>query len=412
MKQDSQSRVQRQDRFDESAAAIKARKLAACLSDAFPQPGARSFNLSRFTLSRERRGWFASRLTFIKAYLMGFCLAAVLVTLNTGCFKMAVPQERQLPVMLWPDPPEIPRIIFVDSLSRAEDMGIVEGPVKSFMRFLIGRAETPMVNPHGLTVDAQGRLYVVDHFRKKVHVYDPAGKKYFLFPDKGAGFVSPIDIAIDNKRGRIYVSDSAEAVVKVFSREDGKAAGEIRSGGMGRPTGLAVNEATDELLVVDTVNSGILRYSLADHALKGVVGMEGSEKGRFHSPTHIAVSPAGEIFVTDSLNFRVQVLAPDGKFIRTFGAAGDSPGYFSRPKGVAVDSDGNIYVVDALFDNVQVFDREGRLLMFFGKSGKGYGEFWLPSGIFIDSRDRIHVSDSYNKRVQIFQYLKDGELPE
>lgn len=344
--------------------------------------------------------------------ILAVCMALGLVTLNTGCFKMAVPEDRPLPVILWPLPPDIPRVSFVNSLSRPEDMGIVEGALKSFLRFLAGRAETPMVNPHGLEVDAEGRLYVVDQFLKKIHVYDAKEKRYFLLPDKGEAFISPIDIAIDNKRGRIYVSDSAQAVVRVFSKEGFQPAGEIRSGGLGRPTGIAVNEATGELLVVDTLNSAILRFSLSDLGLKGVIGIEGSEAGRFHSPTHIAVSASGQILVTDALNFRVQVLSPQGKFVSTFGAAGDSPGYFSRPKGVAVDSDGNIYVVDALFDNVQVFDREGRLLMSFGKPGNAYGEFWLPSGIFIDSKDRIYISDSYNKRVQIFQYLKEGEIPQ
>jgi DNA-binding beta-propeller fold protein YncE len=352
------------------------------------------------------------KLEKLRTYPAVLLMLAGLATLNTGCFKMAVPEERALPVMLWPLPPEIPRISFVNALSRPEDLNIANGPVKRFLRYLAGRAETPLANPHGLAVDARGRLFVVDHFLKKVHVYDPKAKRYFLFPEQGAALVSPIDIAIDNKRGRLYVSDSAEAVVRVYTLDGARPAGEIRGGGMERPTGIAVNEATDELLVVDTLNSVILRFSLADHGLKGIVGRAGQETGRFHSPTHLSVSPGGQIFVTDSLNFRVQVLAADGTFIRTFGAAGDSPGYFSRPKGVAVDSDGNIYVVDALFDNVQVFDAMGRLLMSFGSPGKAYGEFWLPSGIFIDSRDRIYVSDSYNKRVQVFQYLKEGELPQ
>ena len=348
----------------------------------------------------------------MRRYLSAMALAVVIATLNSGCFKMAVPEDRALPVILWPDPPEIPRISFVNSLSRQEDMGIVDGPVKSFWRFLAGHAETPLSNPHGVAVDVEGRLYVVDHFLKKIHVFDPKEKRYFLFPEQGPAFVSPIDIAIDDKHGRIYVSDSAEAVVRVFNKSDRKPVGEIRSGGLGRPTGIAVNPLTDELLVVDTLNAGILRYALDDNRLKKVVGAEGSDKGRFHSPTHIAVAPDGRILVTDSLNFRVQILDPQGGFVGSFGAAGDSPGRFSRPKGVAADSDGNIYVVDALFSNVQVFDREGRLLMAFGKTGNAYGEFWLPTGIAIDSRDHIYVSDSYNKRVQVFQYLKDGELPQ
>jgi len=338
-------------------------------------------------------------------------LTAGLAILNAGCVNMVMPEKRPAPVIIWPKPPDIPRISFVNSISRPEDMGITESAFQGFLRYLAGRPETPIVNPYGLAVDAENRLYVVDYYLKKIHVYDQTERKYRSLSENEAALVSPIAIAVDDKRGRIYVTDSAQALVRIFDKAGGQALGEIRSGGMGRPTGIAVNAATGELLVVDTVNSGILRYSLNDHRLKGIIGLEGNEIGRFHSPTHIAVSRGGNIFVTDSLNFRIQVFNPEGGFMRSFGAPGNSPGYFSRPKGVAVDSDGNIYVVDALFDNVQVFDKEGRLLMSFGNPGKELGEFWLPSGIFIDSKDLIYISDSYNNRVQIFQYLKDGELP-
>jgi DNA-binding beta-propeller fold protein YncE len=342
---------------------------------------------------------------------IALCLAAGLLVINAGCFKIAVPEKEPTPVLLWPEPPEIPRISFVNAISRPEEMGIESGVFRNFFRYLAGKADTPLVNPHGVTADPEGRLYVVDHFLRKIHVYDPGGKRYSAFPGKEAALVSPIGIAVDDKRGRIYVSDSAGGVVRIFAREGWKPAGEIRGGEMGRPTGVAIHAANDELLVLDTLHSGILRFSLADHRLKGIIGREGNAEGTFHSPTHIAVSRAGNILVTDSLNYRVQIFTPGGRFLRGFGAAGDGPGYFSRPKGVAADSDENIYVVDALFGNVQVFDKEGRLLMAFGKPGHGFGEFWLPSGIFIDGRDRVFVSDSYNKRVQIFQYMKGGELP-
>ena len=345
-------------------------------------------------------------------YFIALCLAAGLLVFLAGCFKGAVQEKGPTPVILWPEPPEIPRIHFLKAISRPEDMGIENGVIRNFFRYLAGKVDALMVNPHGVTVDAEGRVYVVDHFQRKIHVFDPGGKRYSVFPEKNGALVSPIGVAVDDKRGRIYVSDSAAGAIKIFNREGGKPAGEIRGGEMGRPTGVAVHAAKDELLVLDTVHSGILRFSLADHRLKGIVGKEGEGEGSFHAPTHIAVSRSGDILVTDSLNYRVQVFDPEGKFLRGFGAPGDGPGTFSRPKGVAADSDGNIYVVDALFANVQIFDKEGRLLMAFGKHGQGFGEFWLPSGIFIDGRDRIFVSDSYNKRVQIFQYMKEGELPQ
>jgi len=347
-----------------------------------------------------------------KRYATAVCLAMVFLIQASGCFKMAVEKREPLPDLIWPKAPEIPRIKFVNSISGSEDAGLADGALKRFFRFFIGKEEIPMINPHGLEADTDGNLYVVDNFLRKIHVFDTKGNRRYLFPEKGATLLSPIDLAIDNRRGRIYVTDSAGVAVEVFTKKGAGVVAEIRSGSMERPTGIAVNEKTDELLVVDTINSSILRFDLEDHSLKGIIGMEGQETGRFHSPTHISVSPDGNILVTDSLNFRVQVFTPEGGFIKSFGSSGDSPGYFSRPKGVAVDSDGNIYVVDALFDNVQIFDKDGRLLMSFGGSGHGYGEFWLPSGIFIDGRDRIYVSDSFNRRVQIFQYLKGGELSE
>jgi DNA-binding beta-propeller fold protein YncE len=276
--------------------------------------------------------------------------------------------------------------------------------LKRFLRFLKGSKGRSIVTPYGVEVGPDGKLFVVDTFNRYIHVFDQSKKAYYIFPREGTTFIFPIDIALD-REGNIYVSDSKEAVIKVLNR-DGKYVGEIGRGLLRRPTGIAVNERTGELLVVDTLNSQIIRFDLESHKFKGLIGRNGSEAGMFHYPTNIFVSRDGLIFVSDSLNFRIQIFTPRGEFLKVFGKPGDSPGYFARPRGVAVDSDGNIYVVDALFDVIQIFDRDGRLLMDFGGPGHGYGEFWLPSGIFIDSRDRIYVSDSYNKRVQVFQYMK------
>jgi DNA-binding beta-propeller fold protein YncE len=277
------------------------------------------------------------------------------------------------------------------------------------MKFFKGEVSKSITNPYGITMDPEGRLYVVDTFSKLVHVIDENNGTYSTFPRGKSSLVSPIGIAVDN-RGNIYVSDSKEAVVKVFRKQGKEYSGELGKGLLNRPTGLSFNKKTDELLVVDTKNSEIIRYDINNYSVKGIIGKEGNSEGLFHNPTNIFTSGEGKIFVTDSLNFRIQVFAPDGEFIRSFGKAGDRPGYFARPKGLAVDSDGNIYIVDALFDNIQIFNAEGKLLMDFGRPGSDYGEFWLPSGLFIDVNDRIYVSDSYNKRVQVFQYMKGNEF--
>lgn len=342
---------------------------------------------------------------------MKYYVAIILLILSTtGCFRQAVEVKAPLPDISWPKPPENPRIRFVNSIAGPEDLNISEGAFKSFIRFLSGpKEEDGLVSPYGIETDIEGRLFVVDSTKNCVHVFDKGKSVYYTFPQRETSFMSPIDIAID-ERGNIYVSDSKDAVVKIFKDSGKEYAGEIGRGFLKRPTGIAVNEKTNELLVVDTLNSVIIRYGLEDYRLKGTIGRKGKDREMFNSPTNISVSGDGYIFVSDSLNFRVQIFTPDGEFFNYFGKPGDSPGNFSRPRGIALDSDGNIYVVDALFDNVQIFDRAGRLLLAFGGPGNKYGELWLPSGIFIDKNDNIYISDSYNQRVQIFKYIKEGDL--
>jgi len=336
-------------------------------------------------------------------------LAAAIFLGPAACVKDTPIAREPLPDIVWPKPPEIPRIRFVAAVSKPQDLQIRPGVFRRFFDYLTGKTEVPMVAPYGVETDSRGRLYVVDTFLRAVHVFDVKDSAYYLFPSDQANLVSPIDIAIEKAGGRIYVSDSKEGVVKIFKDAGKNFAGEIGKGLLERPTGIAVNQKTSELLVVDTLKATIFRFDLAGYQLKGKFGGSGKAQGELNFPTNICVNSDGIIFASDSLNFRIQVFTPDGKFLRGFGSIGSGPGHFSRPKGIAVDSDGNTYVVDGIFDNVQIFDRESRLLMAFGRPGNGDGEFWLPTGIFIDRDDRIYVSDSYNKRVQIFQYLKGDD---
>lgn len=336
-------------------------------------------------------------------------MAVSLVIFLSGCFSEVVKVREPLPDIIWPKPPADPRLRFVNSVSKPADLNIRMGKFNKLIRFIKGEKETSIVHPYGITTDNEGRMYVVDTSNRFVHVFDAQRNEYYVFPEKDDSLISPIDIAVDT-RGYIYVTDSKDAVVKIYKEHGRKYVKEIGTGLFERPTGIALNKQTGEILVVDTKSSQVIRLDMQSHRFKGNIGDEGNIQGSFHSPTNIFVAGDGTIYISDALNFRIQIFTPEGKFISAFGKAGDGPGYLARPRGVAADSDGNIYVVDALFDNVQVFDKKGRLLTAFGRAGYDYGEFWLPSGIFIDSNDRIYVSDSYNNRVQIFQYMKVTDL--
>jgi sugar lactone lactonase YvrE len=134
------------------------------------------------------------------------------------------------------------------------------------------------------------------------------------------------------------------------------------------------------------------------------IGQSGSGDGQFNFPTELKLQ-GQELAVVDAMNFRVQLLQPDGSFQASLGQNGDSTGTTFRPKGIAVDSEGHYYVVDGLWGIVQVFDRGGRLLYYFGSRGAAPGNFQLPAGVFIDPDNRIYVVDSFNRRIQVFRYF-------
>jgi len=138
-----------------------------------------------------------------------------------------------------------------------------------------------------------------------------------------------------------------------------------------------------------------------------VLENRGSAPGEFRFPSFATLDNNGRLYVTDQMNFRVQVFDAEGNFLNEFGKAGNVPGTFARPKGVALDSEGHIYVADAAFNNVQIFDAEGQILLAFGGMGFGEGELRLPTGIYLDGHDRIYVVDKLNSRIQAYEYLPE-----
>jgi DNA-binding beta-propeller fold protein YncE len=172
-----------------------------------------------------------------------------------------------------------------------------------------------------------------------------------------------------------------------------------------QPTGIAYNSERKEIWVIETKAHCITVLNENGGFIKRI-GSRGNAPGEFNYPTHIWIDRKGYIFVTDALNFRIQMLDFEGTVLSVFGEAGDGSGFLARPKGIATDSFGNIYVADALFHVVQVFDIKGNYLYKFGNQGHGNGEFWMPMGIYIDDKNYIYVADTYNARVQVFQLIQ------
>ncbi|HET7340505.1 MAG TPA: peptidyl-alpha-hydroxyglycine alpha-amidating lyase family protein [Methylomirabilota bacterium] len=168
----------------------------------------------------------------------------------------------------------------------------------------------------------------------------------------------------------------------------------LRSWGEGvfrRPHG--VHMAPDDTLWLTDDGDHTVRHCTLDGKLLLTLGVPGKPAAYlggqpFHRCTHTALSPRGELYVSDGYgNARVHKYAPDGRLLRSWGEPGTDPGQFNIPHNIACDAEGWVYVADRENHRVQVFDGDGR-----------FQTQWInmhrPSGLFRDPRDgRFYVGE-------------------
>jgi DNA-binding beta-propeller fold protein YncE len=180
--------------------------------------------------------------------------------------------------------------------------------------------------------------------------------------------------------------------VSVFETGTGKEPGQLNF-----PRGLAVDSAGN-IFVADSNNDRLQKYSTAGNFLN-VIGKRGQGQGEFVEPGGIAIDPNGNIYVADVSNNRVQKLKPDGSFL----AEWKGPEGGIQPRDIAIGPDNLIYVVDQGHSRVVKFDPNGKVLLVWGIPGRGDGELAGPTSVAVDGKNnRVYVADPTNKRIQIF----------
>jgi hypothetical protein len=131
-------------------------------------------------------------------------------------------------------------------------------------------------------------------------------------------------------------------------------------------------------------------------------GRPGSADGRFDSPRQLGVAPAGQVYVADTINHRIQAFSGDGDFLGGWGGPGTGDGEFTNPFGVAIAADGDVFVTD-LRHRVQRFDGAGIFKNAWGEFGTATGQFDTPNGVAVDGGGNVLVADTNNDRVQRFR---------
>ena len=169
-------------------------------------------------------------------------------------------------------------------------------------------------------------------------------------------------VAVDSK-DRIYVFNRGEHPVVVFDREGNF----ITSWGEGvftRAHGLSI-DAEDNLYCTDDGDHTV-RKCTTDGKVLLTIGIPNRPApfmsgNPFHRCTHTALSPKGEIYVSDGYgNACIHKYTPGGKRMTSWGEPGTDPGQFNIVHNIATDGDGWVYVADRENHRVQVFDGNGK----------------------------------------------------
>lgn len=138
-------------------------------------------------------------------------------------------------------------------------------------------------------------------------------------------------------------------------------------------------------------------------------GKEGDAPGDFNIPIGIALNEAGDVFVTDHYNNRVQKFDADGKLLAHFAV-------LPNPGGIAADGE-RLYITrfpasrmmkDKTPDRVSVYAQDGKFIREWGSSGTDDGQFDFPGGVAISKDGKVFVADQTNRRVQVFD--REGEF--
>ena len=250
-------------------------------------------------------------------------------------------------------------------------------------------------------------------------------------------FYYPGSIAIDSETDNVYICDSVNNRVQVFTKNleflfDLKKK-------IAWPEGICINHSKVYVTLIESYSMNV--YSTEGKFLKSV-GKKGKGKLEFDRPRGVAVSNEKKrIYICDYVNARIQCLNLDltfHSFIEGIPSPRDvkltsdevvvlTPGdscfnYYNYshqlirqiiPRGegnlamdpyyFCVDKASNILMTDKTTNCVLIFSNRGELIHKFGKRGEDRGNFIETKGIALDSEDRIIVaSENPNHCIQLF----------
>jgi DNA-binding beta-propeller fold protein YncE len=253
----------------------------------------------------------------------------------------------------------------------------------------------------------------------------PVGPVEFLWqsrgtPDDPMARSGLIAVAPD---GTIWVPDSESDRIRIFSQDGtlldvwgspGTGEGEFDFGFatiFGYGPGAIAFDAAGNVYVADTGNHRIQKFG-PDRRFLTAWGTEGRGDGQFMYPSDVAVDAQGRVFVLDSTRYN-QSAAPEGTFVQVFDSDGrflfdwgqgteeQEPDRLFASWGIGIDPDGTVLLVDGDRNKIQRFTAEGVFLEMWDLSGTDNKEFPHPTDVAVDEQGRIFVTEWGGYRVTV-----------
>jgi len=134
----------------------------------------------------------------------------------------------------------------------------------------------------------------------------------------------------------------------------------------------------------------LMRLGVRGGVPMGDQAAAGPRSDFFWQPNDVYVTGNGDIFVGEghgSGRNRVIKFNSRGEYLFEWGGSGDGPGQFNQPHALAMDSQGRLFVADRGNNRIQIFDQDGRFIDM-------WYQFSRNSGIFIDANDVLYAADS------------------
>ncbi len=292
-------------------------------------------------------------------------------------------------------------LILTASLTYGQDLKTTEFELHPVPGFLKTPANGNFIQPTGVALNSKGHVFVFNKGNKQLMEFDADGE---YVRSLGAGiFKDPHGLRID-KDDKIWVTDLVSHMVLKLSPEGQVEMVLGQNGTQGlydegrdmilffKPADITFAPNGDIYVADGYGNHRIVHLDKYGKFIR-TWGEQGPEAGNFDNP-HNIVYYRNKLFVADRYNSRIQVFDLEGKHLTSWTNVG-------KPWGLAVSPEGNIYMTEGDAEQILKLDEDGNILgTYEAGPGSKPGQLRAAHGIAVGPNEELYVTEVLNWRVQ------------